>query len=368
MDRSSSFVDGDLLDSKHLATLLEVERTFNSSLDIDEVLNAVMDKVIELMKAERGFIMLSESDNEKHLIVRVARGIEKNTIRSDDFKVSSNIINTVVTEKKPLLSSNAMDDPRFDAFGSVSLHSIRSILCVPMVSKERVVGVIYVDNRIKSGVFKKGDLQLLHAISYHAATAIENARLYGNLKNAVKALANAIEARDSYTRGHVERVSRYSLGIARELDLTKEQIGEIEISSILHDVGKIGVPDTILRKQGTFTDEEREIMKKHTVQGRAIVDPIDLSPRIKEGILYHQEKYDGSGYPESLKGSQIPLYARILAVADAYDAMRSDRPYRTRLPREVAVSELKKYSGIQFDPDIVEAFFRVLEKYPSIDA
>jgi len=368
MDRSSSFGDGDLLDSKHLATLLEVERTFNSSLDIDEVLNAVMDKVIELMKAERGFIMLSESDNEKHLIVRVARGIEKNTIRSDDFKVSSNIINTVVTEKKPLLSSNAMDDPRFDAFGSVSLHSIRSILCVPMVSKERVVGVIYVDNRIKSGVFKKGDLQLLHAISYHAATAIENARLYGNLKNAVKALANAIEARDSYTRGHVERVSRYSLGIARELDLTKEQIAEIEISSILHDVGKIGVPDTILRKQGSFTDEEREIMKKHTVQGRAIVEPIDLSPRIKEGILYHQEKYDGTGYPESLKGEQIPLYARILAVADAYDAMRSDRPYRTRLPKEVAVSELKKYSGIQFDPEIVEAFFRVLEKYPSIDA
>jgi HD-GYP domain-containing protein (c-di-GMP phosphodiesterase class II) len=361
MDHLTSQTDGVQFDSKHLATLLEVERTFNSSLEIDEVLNAVMDKVIELLKAERGFIMLYE--NEKQLIVRVARNIEKHTVKSDDFKVSSNIINKVVMEKKPILSSNAMDDPRFDAFGSVSLHSIRSILCVPMVTRERVVGVIYVDNRIKTGVFKKDDLSLLHAISYHAAAAIENARLYGNLKNAVKALANAIEARDSYTRGHVERVSRYALEIARELKMTKKEINELEISSILHDVGKIGIPDSILRKPGAFNEEEREIMKKHTIQGRQIVEPIDLSERIKEGILYHQEKYDGTGYPEQLKGEQIPLYARILAVADAYDAMCSDRPYRKRLSREIAIAEMKKFSGIQFDPKIIEAFLNVLQNH-----
>lgn len=357
-------VDGDLLDSKHLATLLEVDRTFNSSLELDEVLNAVIDKVIDLMKAERGFIMLVE--NEK-LVVRIARNIEKHTIRSEDFKVSSNIINKVVMEKKPILSSNAMDDPRLDAFASVSLHSIRSILCVPMVTKEKVVGVIYVDNKIKSGVFKKSDLQLLNAISYHAATAIENSRLYANLKNAVKALANAIEARDSYTRGHVERVSQFAVEIAKELRLPDEDIKEIEISSILHDVGKIGVPDTILQKPGPFNDQEKEVMKKHTVQGKAIVEPIDLSIRIKEGILYHQEKFDGSGYPEHLSGNDIPLFARILAVADAYDAMRSDRPYRKKLPKELAIAELKKYSGIQFDPICVEAFMSVLENQQEID-
>jgi HD-GYP domain-containing protein (c-di-GMP phosphodiesterase class II) len=353
--------DGDQLDSKHLATLLDVERTFNSSLEIDEVLNAVIDKVISLMKAERGFIMLVESDK---LVVRVARNIEKHTIRSEDFKVSGNIINKVVIEKKPILSSNAMDDPRLDAFASVSLHSIRSILCVPMLSKEKVVGVIYVDNRIKTGVFKKGDLQLLNAISYHAATAIDNARLYANLKNAVKALANAIEARDSYTRGHVERVSQFAVEIAKELNLPEDEIKEIEISSILHDVGKIGVPDTILQKPGPFNEQEKEVMKKHTIQGKAIVEPIDLSTRIKDGILYHQEKYDGSGYPERLTGDNIPLFARILAVADAYDAMRSDRPYRKRLPKEVAVAELRKWSGIQFDPQCVDAFLHVLQKYP----
>lgn len=355
-------VDGDQLDSKHLATLLEVERTFNSSLEIDEVLNAVIDRVIDLMKAERGFLMLVENDK---LVVRVARNIEKHTIKSEDFNVSSSIINKVVMEKKPILSSNAMDDPRLDAFASVSLHSIRSILCVPMVTKGKVVGVVYVDNRIKTGVFKKSDLQLLNAISYHAATAIENARLYANLKNAVKALANAIEARDSYTRGHVERVSHFAVEIAKELNLPEEEIKEIEISSILHDVGKIGVPDTILQKPGPFNEQEREVMKKHTLQGRAIVDPIDLSSKIKEGILYHQEKYDGTGYPEHLKGNNIPLFARILAVADAYDAMRSDRPYRQKLPKEFAVAELKKHSGIQFDPTVVQAFLRVLEKYPA---
>lgn len=361
MDQVSSPAEGDQLDSRHLATLLAVERTFNSSLEIDDVLNSVMDRVVELLKAERGFIMLLE--NERQLMVRVARGIDKSTIKSDDFKVSSNIINQVVVEKKPILSSNAMDDPRFDAFGSVSLHSIRSILCVPMISKERVVGVIYVDNRIKTGVFKKSDLQLIDAISYHAATAIENARLYGNLKNAVRTLANAIEARDSYTRGHVERVSRYSLEIAKELNLPKMELNEIEISSILHDVGKIGIPDTILKKPSALTAEEREIMKNHTIQGKAIVEPIDLSSRIKAGILYHQEKFDGSGYPEGLKGTDIPLFARILAVADAYDAMRSDRPYRKRLPQEVAIAEMKKHTGAQFDPVVVEAFLRVLQKH-----
>ncbi|MDQ7824610.1 MAG: HD domain-containing phosphohydrolase [Candidatus Eremiobacteraeota bacterium] len=360
MDSISPQGEGDQLDSIHLATLLEVERTFNSSLEIDEVLNAVMDKVIELMKAERGFIMLLEKENQ--LVVKVARNIEKHTIKSEDFKVSSNIIQKVVKEKKPILSSNAMDDPRFDSFGSVSLHSIRSILCIPMINKERVIGVIYVDNRVKTGVFKKGDLQLLSAISYHAATAVENARLYGNLKNAVKALANAIEARDTYTRGHVERVCRYSLEIANELHLSKHDLNEIEISSILHDVGKIGVPDTILKKPGPFTPEEREIMEKHTIQGKAIVEPIDLSQKVKDGILYHQERYDGNGYPNKLKGEDIPLFARILGVADAYDAMRSDRPYRKKLPREVAIAELKKYNGIQFDPVIVEAFMRVLQR------
>lgn len=361
MDSISLNPEEDQLDSKHLATLLEVERTFNSSLEIDDVLNAVMDRVIQMMKAERGFIMLLETNRQ--LVVRAARNIEKETIKSEDFKVSSNIINKVVTEKKPLLSSNAMDDPRFNAFGSVSLHSIRSILCVPMISKEKVVGVIYVDNRVKSGVFRKGDLQLLNAISYHAATAIDNAKLYGNLKNAVKALSNAIEARDSYTRGHVERVSRYSVAIGMELNLTKEEINEIEICSILHDVGKIGVPDTILKKPGPLDKDERAIMEKHAIQGQSIVDPIDLPQSVKEGILHHQEKYDGTGYPGKLAGENIPLYARILAVADTYDAMRSDRPYRKALSNNVAISELKRFTGIQFDPRIINAFFRVLDKY-----
>lgn len=353
-------IEGEQLDSKHLATLLDVERTFNSSLEIEVVLNAVIDKVINLLKAERGFIMLVSSDG--NLDVKVARNIEKQTIKSQDFNVSTNIIKNVVGDKKPILSSNAMDDPRLDAFASVSLHSIRSILCVPMLTRDRVIGVIYVDNRIKSGVFKKDDLQLLNAISYHAATAIDNARLYANLKFAVKALANAIEARDSYTRGHVERVSHYAVEIARELGLSKDEISDLEISSILHDVGKIGVPDTILRKAGPLSPQERQIIEKHTLQGNAIVEPIDLSTRIKEGILYHQERYDGSGYPENLKGDRIPLFARILGVADAYDAMCSDRPYRKARPTEEAVAELRKFAGIQFDPAVVKAFLRVLER------
>jgi HD-GYP domain-containing protein (c-di-GMP phosphodiesterase class II) len=353
-----------LTDSKfeesQLLTLLRLFSLFNSSLDLDKVLEMVMDEVITILKAERGFIMLLDTKNCE-LVLSIARNMDHQTIQEDEFTVSKNIILKSATEKAPIISFNAMEDPRFDQFQSVSVHNLRSILCVPMLFKGDLTGLIYVDNRIKSGVFREPDKNLLQTIADVAAIALENARSYLKVKNTIKVLANSIEAKDDYTRGHVERVSHYCVEIGRELGLNERSLEELEIAGILHDIGKIGIPDTILKKQNTLTPEERETMKMHPDVGEDIVSPIEFSQDILKAIKHHQEHYDGQGYPGGLCGDDIPLYARIVAVADTYDAMTSDRPYRKSKEEAAALAELKRASGTQLDPRVVEAFLHVLK-------
>ncbi|HXE71470.1 MAG TPA: GAF domain-containing protein, partial [Candidatus Nitrosotenuis sp.] len=174
------------LGSGELRLLLEIGRYFNSSLDLRTVLDTVMDKVIEVMKAERGCIMMKDENDGLRMVV--ARGMDRTTIEADDFAVSRNLVTQVATTGRPVLSSNAMQDPRFHAFGSVSLHALRSILAVPIIFKESVRGLIYVDNRIRTGVFKPENLDLLTAIANLAAGALENARLYEMKKQIILVL------------------------------------------------------------------------------------------------------------------------------------------------------------------------------------
>ena len=199
-----------------------------------------------------------------------------------------------------------------------------------------------------------------------AAAAIENSNLYENLKKTylatVEALANAIEARDSYTRGHTERVYALSRAIAEELGWTADQLGDLKIGALLHDIGKIGVPDSILNKPGPLTPKELEIMKRHPEAGARMVDSIPfLKPAIPY-ILYHHERHDGSGYPLGLKGENIPLQGRLLAVVDTMDAITSDRPYRKSRSLDVAMREIMSNSGSQFHPEVIEACHRAYLK------
>lgn len=343
-----------------LRLLLEIGRSFNSTLDFDTVLNNVMDKVIEVLQAERGCIMLASEDHDYSL--RVARGMDQTTIQEDNFAVSRNLVMQVLETGEPVLSSNAMQDPRFNSFGSVSLHQLRSIMAVPINFKGETRGLIYVDNRIKSGVFKDDQLELMSLIAQQAAGAIENARMYQTRREIILVLANAIEAKDMYTRGHIERVCRYSMAIGRELGLPAEDMEDLEIASFLHDAGKIGVPDRVLQKPGHLDNEERLEMEKHALLGEALVLPVDIPKRVKLSIRHHQEKFNGTGYPDGLSGEDIHIFARIIAVADTWDAMTSDRVYRKALDREIAVAELRKSAGTQLDPQCVAAFLRALEK------
>lgn len=176
----------------------------------------------------------------------------------------------------------------------------------------------------------------------------------------ITAIANALDAKDAYTEGHAERVSAYSAHIAEKLGMSEEEVRNIRFVALFHDIGKIGVPDSVLNKPGRLSTEEFDQMKQHTVVGGEIIKDLDMIPGVFVGARYHHERYDGTGYPEGLKGAEIPQIARIIAVADAYDAMTTNRIYRNRLTNEQALSELEKGMGTQFDPDAVGALIDML--------
>lgn len=178
----------------------------------------------------------------------------------------------------------------------------------------------------------------------------------------IRAISNALDTKDSYTNGHSLRVTLYSMIIAKELNLSPEYMEEIEIAGLLHDIGKIAMPKSILCKNGKLTDEEFLVMKSHPVRGEKIVINIKKLQKISEWVKAHHEKWDGNGYPDGLKGEEIPLAGRIIALADTYDAMTSTRPYRTALSHETAVSEIRRCSGTQFDPNLAAIFVKVADK------
>lgn len=185
-------------------------------------------------------------------------------------------------------------------------------------------------------------------------------KLNSSYKNTMIALSNAVDARDPYTAGHSGRVNRIAMEIGQGMGLTGKQLESLESASLFHDIGKLGVPDVILNKPDKLTNDEYEKIKKHPAIGVNILKTIDFVNSAIPGILHHHERYAGGGYPAGIKGDQIPLEARIIAVADAYDAMTSDRPYRKALSHDTAVSEIVKYRGIQFDAGVVEAFMNYL--------
>ena len=178
----------------------------------------------------------------------------------------------------------------------------------------------------------------------------------------IRALAAAIDAKDPYTKGHSERVAETSVALAQELNLSDKDIENIEYTALLHDIGKIGIADNILGKNSSLTNKEFDKIKEHTVMGAKIIEPVDFLKNSYKAIYHHHEKYNGAGYPDGLKEKDIPLSARIIAVADAYDAMGSDRPYRKKLNKDKILNELKDQSGKQFDPEIVKALISVLDR------
>jgi HD-GYP domain-containing protein (c-di-GMP phosphodiesterase class II) len=241
-----------------------------------------------------------------------------------------------------------------------------SLVSVPLRTKTRLLGWITVASFTKQKRFNEGHRKLLSIVGSRAAAAIENARLYEDLRatfqQTIQGLARAIDKMDRYTAGHSERVATYATYLAVKLGLPPEVVEIVRQSALMHDIGKIGCVMN-LNKPGKLTQDEYETFKRHPVFGKDILDPIKFLHPLIPGVHLHHERWDGRGYPLGLKGNDVPLIARIIAVADTYDAMTSDRAYRRALPHEVAVGEIERCSGAQFDPEVAHSFTGGLDQF-----
>jgi putative nucleotidyltransferase with HDIG domain len=356
------------LKQSQLRALMSVGQVINSSLGLRRVLEEVMDSLISLMHAERGFLMLRESNGE--LAVQIARGIAHINLDEEAFKVSKTVVRKVVESGAPVLTTNAQADPRFDAQLSVAAYQLRSILCVPLKLKDDLIGVLYVDNRAHAGIFKEHDLELISGFADQAAVAIDSARLFEDLQESHRELEKAYQAtlegwvraldlRDKETEGHTQRVTILTQRLARSMGVEGDALVHITRGALLHDIGKMAIPDGILLKPGQLTEDERMLIQKHPVYAYEMLSPIAfLVPAIDIPYCHH-EKWDGSGYPRGLRGKDIPFAARIFPVVDVWDALTSNRPYRRALPQYEVRQRIKNDSGRHFDPVVVDAFMEM---------
>ncbi len=343
-----------------LATLYEMSRALGSTLDLETLLDSVLDSAMRIFNVELGYVTLRDRETG-HLSVRSLRGASAS--RPDEAAVRASMSEWVVREGRPLI----FNPPRAGEEPSSRVDSVSgalAALCVPLISNDGTVGAITVGSRDPQHRFTSDDVRLLATIANHVTIAIGNIELFSSLQDAylatVRALAAAVDAKDPYTRGHSDRVARFAIAIGEAMALAPEQRTALEMAAYLHDIGKIGIPEEILLKPGKLSDEEMGQMRHHPLIGANILKPIAFPWPIAPVVRHHHEHYDGHGYPAGLKGEEIPLLARVLTVADAYEAMVSDRPYRRGRSEEDAILELRRCSGTHFDPRIVDAFIRVL--------
>jgi putative nucleotidyltransferase with HDIG domain len=271
----------------------------------------------------------------------------------------------VIDKGMSVFAHDAANDQRFSARASVADLQVRSVMCVPLRTTDQVLGALYVDSRSAPGRFSEADLELLAALGNQAGVALHRMRLMGELErlliDTIRAIAATIDAKDGYTHRHSERVAALSRRIASEIGLSPEEQQTAQLAALLHDLGKIAVPDSILNKPGRLTPEEFEEMKKHPLHGAHILANIK-SPSVAAvlpGVQYHHERWDGSGYPEGLRGDAIPLLGRLLGVADYFDAVTSPRTYRAPISADAAVESIRNEAGKHFDPRIAEAVVRL---------
>jgi HD-GYP domain-containing protein (c-di-GMP phosphodiesterase class II) len=352
---------------KNLETIYEVGNSINSIQTLDELLDQIAEKLLSVFEdVQRVCILLKGKGKEfepKYIKSRPDIPIES-------FQISKSILEKSVKEEVCILANDAAQDDRFSGAESIMTMNLRSVMCAPLVYQGEVLGVIYLDNREKPKCFDENDVALLSAMANQSAVAIENSRLYEDLQKAyheaILALLNTVEAKDPYTRGHSQRTSRYALGIAQEMGLDEEECKKIKTAAELHDIGKIGVRERIIDKESALSTMEFHSIQAHVLTGENILKPIEYLSFVLPMVRGHHEHYVGTGYPDGLKGEKIPLGARILGVADAFDAMTTQRPYNKPMPFKEAMKQLKSLKGKQFDGDVVDALDKFLKQSYSV--
>ncbi len=363
--------------SDRLETLVTTIQEITSTLDRDQILSHIVENAGRLLNAEASSLFLIDEDSGD-LILYIARNVHHTRLPILRIPAGQGLIGHVVASGETvLLNDVAGDDRHYSGVDQISGLTTRSLIAVPLrsskivlgqergASDSHIIGGLEAINKL-GGVFTAEDAQLLEVFANQAATVLHIASLYNDANDlffdSIKAVTAAIDAKDPYTRGHSQRVSDFSVAIARQLDLPPEMIHHIRIGGLLHDVGKIGVPDSILTKPEQLSEMEFEKMKAHPLIGANILGQVRTLATELHALAEHHERVDGAGYPHHLRGAQISLVGRIVAVADVFDALTSDRPYRQALEAEAAIQYLREQVGRHLDSLCVEALVQAYQR------
>jgi putative nucleotidyltransferase with HDIG domain len=329
----------------------------------EDLLHTILNDAVSTLEAQRGAIVLAETPQGPLRLRALASGHSQIPSRPG---FSQNLAQRSFNKGESILCTSVEEDPELAGARSIAEGTMASVLCVLLRTPRKRLGVLHLDRGPMQNPFTKEDLHLADAMAAHVSAGIESAQLIKKQRDlfyaTITVLAQSVELRDTYTGGHTARVTEYSYLLGQHLELTPEDMHLIRIGTPLHDIGKIGIDDSILRKPGKLTPAEFEIMKTHTTKGAKILEQVPDLTAVIPIVRSHHERWDGNGYPDGTKGEQTPRLARIVAVADAFDAMTSDRPYRPGMPADAAFAEVEKMMGKQFDPTCAKGFLEIRQK------
>ncbi len=358
--------------NRRLTRLVELSVNLNSTLDLDALLQLVTATASELLECEAASILLYD-EKQARLFFAAATGSDPKKLAEIPVPLDMSLAGTIFRENRPVVRNDAEQDARHYSLVSehVNFH-VRSLVGVPMLIKERVIGVLEAVNK-REGLFGEQDETILSVTASHAAIAIGNAQLFREVERSnadlrlaydatIAGWSRALDLRDHDTEGHTQRVADMTVRLARAFGLGEQAIVQIRRGALLHDMGKLGVPDAILLKPGRLTNAERKVMLRHPQYAYEMLSPIAYLSLALDIPRCHHEKWDGSGYPRGLAGEEIPLAARLFAVVDVWDALTNNRPYRKRWPQKKTLDYILDQSGKHFDPRVVEVFLRLMRE------
>ncbi|HYM16329.1 MAG TPA: HD domain-containing phosphohydrolase [Dehalococcoidia bacterium] len=349
-----------------------------ASLDLQEVATHVSRDAARLARGRYGLVALFD-ETVGDLVLQATYDAVTGVAAEHRRPIEEWFLRRAIATRTSVVTSQPASVYRQFFGADIDLSGQVGVLCVPMLLRDRTVGVVAVMRPAvgRISAFTRTDASQVEELAAQAVTAVEQALLFAKVRGyadeievsydaTLKALMAALDAKDEVTEGHCERVARLTLHLAREMGLPDEQMLDIERGALLHDVGKIGVPDAVLKKPKALNDLEWEAMRKHPLLAGLMVSKIGFLEKSMPILLYHHERYDGTGYPFGLAGESIPLEARIFSIVDAYDAMTSDRPYRDAMPHDVAMADIEANTRAQFDPSVVTAFKRLMSSRPEL--
>jgi response regulator RpfG family c-di-GMP phosphodiesterase len=371
---------------KDALSIYRISEAIATSLSVDTVLDLVLDATLDAVDADVVSLLLEDPMRVGRFAERMRKVSHRHDAEMQAPMLNLDEVLPVFRDDKPLLAHGSRAHQFLEQSLTPLSRQLVSFCSIPLKLKGRIIGMLNVYSYTRGARFSEGQRKMLYVLASRAAVSIENARLYENLvdanqelkvanvsleenfKQTIIGFAHALEESDRYTRGHSERVSTYARLIAIGLRLGEPDIATVVKVGLMHDVGKIGIRNDKLNKPGKLTPEELAMFRSHPAKGKRILEPIPFMRDIVPGCYCHHEAWDGSGYPQGLMCDRIPLIGRIVAIADAYDAMTSDRAYRKALPHEIACGEIERCAGSQFDPEIIPVFLAQIEEFRRLES